>query len=123
MFQRYYHRGGGLYHHRNVSDEKVPGTNQTLTIVSHILLQANDPLAPIVSTELQFARCGWLDLLLPAVKAPLHRCHDNEILIGLGMFLLFALLPFWNSCPNHICIRRCTSTSTDPRMCVCVIYI
>jgi len=68
VFQRCYHRGGGLYHHRNVSDEKVPGTNQTLTIVSRILLRADDPLAPIVSTELQFARCGWLGLLLPAGK-------------------------------------------------------
>lgn len=99
MFQRCYHRGGGLYHHRNVSDEKVPGTNQTLTIVSRILLRADDPLAPIVSTELQFARCGWLGLLLQAVKAPPHRCYDNEILIGPGMFLLLVLLPFWSSCP------------------------
>lgn len=115
MFRRCYHRGGGLYHHRNVSDEKVPGTNQTLTIVSRILLRADDPLAPIVSTELQFARCGWLGLLLPAVKAPPHRCHDNEILIGPEYVSSSRSPSVLEQLPDakRICIRRCTSTSTS----------
>lgn len=59
-----------LYHRRDVSDEKVPGTNRALTIVSRILLRADDPLAPIVSTELQFARCGCLSAL-PLPPLPL----------------------------------------------------
>lgn len=78
-----------LQHDRGVSDEKVPGTKHSLTIVSRILLSLSlsfsldDPLGPIVSTELQFARCA-LNALSPPLKGSSTTArHDNEILIGI----------------------------------------
>lgn len=83
--RRCYHRGGGYTRTGAYTMKRCPGTNQTPNNrVAHSSL--GDPLGPIVSTELQFARCGRRALSPLAndlLKVPPQQvqAHDNEILI------------------------------------------
>lgn len=84
----------------------------------------DDPLAPIVSTELQFARCGWLGRSSPApcsaVEAPPHPAVQTTMrsLSGGGpryVFLLLALLPFRVGAAAPDANRICVPRSASPR--------